>query len=82
MKALATFLISTVPAFLISAFPATASIPEDIGQSEILPQTVSMTEDVSSDAANCGRPEEMIIIVRDEQGAVVAIGKAHVAVAC
>lgn len=73
MKALAILLMSAVP--------ATASVPENAPDTEmqLVPQAVAMRQ---APEANCGKAQEMIIVVRDENGSVVAMGKALVAPAC
>jgi hypothetical protein len=72
MKALAILLMSAVP--------ATASVPDAPDtEMQLVPQAVAMRQ---APEANCGKAQEMIIVVRDENGSVVAMGKALVAPAC
>ena len=75
MKALAIFLMSAVP--------AAASISQDAADTDMqcVPQAVAMKANPSTDAT-CGEAREMISVVRDQDGSVVAIGKAHVAPVC
>lgn len=75
MKALAILLMSAVP--------AVASVSQNTVENDIqlVPQAVAMKADPSADAT-CGEAQEMIIVVRDENGSVVAIGKARVAPVC
>ena len=80
MKTLATITVATLS---LSALPVAAALqdakPETSAQ--IVPQTVAMSQDAQKDT-ECGAGEDMIIVVRDESGAVVAIGKARVAPVC
>ncbi|CAN7667336.1 hypothetical protein [Rhizobium sp. LjRoot254] len=75
--------MKTLAILLMSAVPAMASVPQDAVESDmqIVPQPVAMEKDPAANAT-CGKAQEMIIIVRDENGSVVAIGKALVAPAC
>ncbi|MDB5551047.1 MAG: hypothetical protein JWL86_1031 [Rhizobium sp.] len=75
--------MKTLAILLMSAVPAVASVPENAVENDmqIVPQAVAMKADPAADAT-CGKAREMIIVVRDENGSVVAIGKAHVAPVC
>lgn len=69
MKTLATV---TFAILSLTTLPLAAALqdskPETLAQ--IVPQTVAM----SQGDTECGPGEEMIIVVRDDSGAVVAIG--------
>jgi hypothetical protein len=75
--------MKTLAILLMSAVPAMASVPQDAVENDmqLAPQAVAMKKDPAANAT-CGKPQEMIIVVRDENGSVVAIGKAMVAPAC
>lgn len=76
--------MKTLAILLMSAVPAMASVPENVAEAEMQvgPQAVAMKDDASTDGSTCGQQQEMIIVVRDENGSVVAMGKAHVAPVC
>jgi len=76
--------MKTLAIILISAVPAMASVPQKTTEThmQVGPQAVAMKDEPSTDGSTCGEAQEMIIIVRDENGSVVATGKAHVAPAC
>jgi hypothetical protein len=76
--------MKTLAILLMSAVPAMASVPENATETamQVGPQAVAMKEDPSTDGSTCGQAQEMIIVVRDENGSVVATGKALVAPAC
>lgn len=80
MKTLATI---TFAALSFAALPVNAALqdakPETAGQ--IVPERLAMKQS-PPEAAECGEAKDMIIIVRDDHGAVVAIGRARVAPAC
>lgn len=75
--------MKTLAIFVMSAVPAMASVPQNVVENDmqLVPRAVAMKADPSADAT-CGEAREMIIVVRDENGSVVAIGKAHVAEVC
>jgi hypothetical protein len=74
--------MKTLAVILMSAVPAMASVHQDNVENhmQIVPQAVAMKNPAAN--ATCGKSREMIIVVRDENGSVVAIGKAMVAPAC
>jgi hypothetical protein len=76
--------MKTLAILLMSAVPAMASVPNNAAETDtrVGPQAVAMKDDPSTDGSTCGRAQEMIIVVRDENGSVVAIGKAYVAPVC
>ena len=76
--------MKTLAILLISAVPAMASVPENTSQNDIqtVPEAVAMKDDRATGKSTCGPSREMIIVVRDERGSVVAIGKALVAPVC
>ena len=77
-----TLILVTISAFALSAIPAGATLVNEKpdNSANVVPQAVSMN--AAPDAAECGPAKDMIIIVRDDDGSIVAIGKARVAPAC
>jgi hypothetical protein len=76
--------MKTLAILLMSAVPALASVPENTppNDAQTVSQAVAMKENPAKRNATCGSPREMIIVVRDDRGSVVAIGKALVAPVC
>lgn len=70
--------------FFLASTPAGASInTADTPSLDVTPQPAAfVSEPVVSTDATCGTPREMLFILRDPSGAIVAMGVAEVTPPC